>query len=336
MISIQPLFAKLLNKLIKIKNKIKSSRISVILPAFNEELTIKQCIVAFHKALPEAHIWIINNNSFDDTEFIARATLTKLKCNGGIINEARQGKGNALRRAFYELDSEYYVLCDADLTYPIGLTRELLKPVLDNLADMVVGDRHTLGKYAYKNQRAFHSFGNILVRFLVNRLFKANLVDIMSGFRAFNRKFVKNYPILVGGFEIETDMTLHALDKRLRIIEIPIDYKERPLGSYSKLNTVSDGAKVIFTIFRILRYYKPLIFFGVFALILSLLGLILGFPVILEWLRFDYIKHIPLAILSTGLEIISALLLGIGLILDSIAYHEKALFERENLRSHQK
>jgi hypothetical protein len=158
----------------------------------------------------------------------------------------------------------------------------------------------------------------------------------MSGFRVFNRRFIKNYPILVSGFEIETDMTLHALDKRLRIVEVPIDYKERPIGSQSKLNTISDGAKVIFTIFRILRYYKPLLFFGAFALIFFFLGLILGFPVILEWLRFDYIKHIPLAILSTGFEIISALLLGIGLILDSIAHHEKALFERENLKDRQK
>jgi hypothetical protein len=193
---------------------------------------------------------------------------------------------------------------------------------------MVVGDRHSAGNYALENKRALHGFGNRFVRYLINRLFNASLVDIMSGYRAMSRRFVKNYPILVPGFEIETDMTLHALDKRFRITEIAVAYKDRPEGSFSKLSTVRDGMRVLATIGNILRYYRPLFFFGSAAIFIGVLGLVAGAPVIDDWIRHRYIYHVPSAVLAAGLEIIAIVLLAVGLILDSIAHQDKRIFER--------
>jgi glycosyltransferase involved in cell wall biosynthesis len=306
-------------------------KIAVILPAYNEELTIQGAIMAFHKEMPEASIWVVNNCSTDATEMEARTTLAELDCVGGVLNEHRKGKGNAVRRAFLEIDADFYILTDADLTYPANRARDLMAPVIEGRADMVVGDRHSDGHYAAENKRALHGFGNRLVRDLVNRLFHADLADIMSGYRVINRRFAKSYPILVEGFEIETDMTLHALDKRFRILEIPVAYQDRPEGSVSKLNTFSDGTKVIFTIARILRYYRPLAFFSGAAIFVGLAGLLAAVPVFQDWVRDHYIYHIPLAILATGLEIVAVLLIAIGLILDSIAHQDKRAFERELL-----
>ena len=306
-------------------------KIAVILPAYNEELTILATIEDFHLHLPEAEIWVVNNRSTDTTESIARDTLSRLGCKGGVINETRPGKGNAVRRAFLDVNADIYILVDADMTYPAAQARNLMTPVLTGAADMVVGDRHSAGHYAVENKRALHGFGNRLVRDLVNKLFRANLADIMSGYRVFNHKFVKNYPILVEGFEIETDMTLHALDKRFRIAEIPVEYRDRPPGSFSKLNTVSDGIRVLRTIGNILRYYRPLIFFGGVALVFACLGLMAGAPVIVEWLRDGYIHHVPLAILATGLIIIAIIFASIGLILDSITHQNRHNFERSLL-----
>lgn len=305
--------------------------VAVILPAYNEEITIEGTIRVFHAALPEASIWVVNNRSVDATEAIALATLSELRCAGGVLNEVRKGKGNAVRRAFLEVDADFYILTDADMTYPAERARDLMAPVIEGLADMVVGDRHSAGYYAAENKRPLHGFGNDLVRNLVNRLFNAELADIMSGYRVFSRRFVKSYPILVDGFEIETDMTLHALDKRFRIVEIPVEYRDRPEGSVSKLNTVSDGAKVIFTIARILRYYRPLAFFGGAAVVVGLAGLLAALPVLDEWVRNHYIRHVPLAILATGLEVVAVLMMAIGLILDSITHQDKSAFERELL-----
>jgi glycosyltransferase involved in cell wall biosynthesis len=306
-------------------------KIALILPAYNEELTIESTVRSFHVALPEAAIWVINNRSSDETESIARSTLLLLGCVGGVLNESRKGKGNAVRRAFLEINADFYVLADADLTYPADRVRDLLAPVLERRADMVVGDRHSAGHYAAENKRALHGVGNRLVRSLVNGLFNAELADIMSGYRVFNRRFVKNYPILVEGFEIETDMTLHALDKRYRIIEIPIEYKDRPKGSVSKLNTFSDGARVLFVIMQILRYYKPFVFFGWLSILFFLAGLMAAVPVIQDWIQYQYIRHVPLAILATGLEIVAALMFGVGLILDSIVYQKRLDNERQIL-----
>ncbi len=302
--------------------------VCVILPAFNEALTIEACITDFHAHVPDAQIWVINNRSTDNTGSIARAAMARLGCAGGVIDEARPGKGNAMRCAFMEIDADVYLLADADMTYPASQALQLMEPITSGVADMVVGDRHSAGNYAVENKRALHGFGNRFVRYLINRLFNASLVDIMSGYRAMSRRFVKNYPILVPGFEIETDMTLHALDKRFRIIEIAVAYKDRPEGSFSKLSTVRDGMRVLATIGNILRYYRPLFFFGSAAMVIGLLGLAAGVPVIDDWIRHRYIYHVPSAVLAAGLEIIAIVLLAVGLILDSIAHQDKRLFER--------
>lgn len=308
-------------------------RIVVILPAYNEELTIGGTIEGFHRALPEAAIWVVNNRSSDATEAIARRVLAQSGCAGGVLNERRPGKGNAVRRAFLEIDADIYILSDADMTYPPEQVRELIAPVVSGEADMVVGDRHSGGHYAAENKRVLHGFGNGLVRGLVNLLFKARLSDIMSGYRVFNRRFVKGYPILVEGFEIETDMTLHALDKRFRIVELPVAYRDRPAGSFSKLSTLRDGVKVVNTISSILRYYRPLLFFGGAASLFALAGLLCSIPVLDDWIRSRYIYHVPLAILATGLEIVAIVLGAIGLILDSIAHQDRRNFERALLES---
>lgn len=307
-------------------------RIAVVLPAYNEESTLGATIQAFRAALPEAEIWVIDNNSTDATRAVAVDTLREAGGVGGVIHEPRKGKGNAVRRAFMDIDADAYVLADADLTYPADQASLLLDPVLAGAVDMAVGDRHSAGNYAAENKRVLNGLGNRLVRSLVNGLFHSKLADIMSGYRVMSRRFVKNYPILSEGFEIETEMTLHALDKRFRILEIPINYRDRPEGSVSKLNTLQDGARVIATIFHILRYYRPLLFFGGAAVLFFLLGLAAGMPVIEEWLRTRYINRIPLAILASGLEIIAILMAAIGLILDSIAHQSKQDYERALLQ----
>jgi glycosyltransferase involved in cell wall biosynthesis len=306
--------------------------IAIILPAFNEEQTIVTSVESFHRDCPEATIWVINNCSTDSTEIKAKDIFDRLKIQGGVINERRKGKGNAVRCAFTNIEADVYVISDADSTYPSYDIRKLLQPVLNGEADMVVGDRHIGGNYANENKRALHGFGNILVRKLVNYLFRANLSDILSGYRVFSRRFVKTYPVLVEGFELETDLTLHALDKRLSIVELPIDYRDRPEGSVSKLNTYSDGFRVLRTLSNILRHYRPLVFFGTLSLAFFLMGLGVGATVIEEYIRTSYITHVPLAILSTGIEIIAVVLAAIGIILDSIVYHDKRMFERDLIK----
>jgi glycosyltransferase involved in cell wall biosynthesis len=308
-------------------------RIAIVLPAYNEEQTIALTVEDFHRAMPTAFIWVVNNRSSDGTARKAEEAISKLGCKGGVINERRPGKGNAVRRAFLEIDADIYMLADADLTYPAAHAAEMIGPIISGDADMVVGDRHSGGHYAAENKRALHGFGNRLVCTLVNWLFSAQLADIMSGYRAFSRRFVKRYPILVEGFEIETDMTLHALDKRFRILEIPVEYRDRPAGSVSKLNTFRDGMRVLGTIWTILRYYRPLLFFGSAAVIFALLGLLAGIPVIEDWVTERYVYHVPLAVLATGLEIVAIVLAAVGLILDSITHQDKLRFERELLDS---
>lgn len=313
--------------------EISMKSIVIILPAYNEELTICEAIANFHKQLPSAHFLVVNNNSSDKTELFAVETMRRFGINGNVIREHRQGKGHAVRRAFLEFEADIYLLCDADLTYPSERVHDLIQPILSNQADMVVADRISNGHYAKENSRRFHNFGNHLVRALVNGLFHANLGDIMSGYRAFSRQFIKHYPVLAEGFELETDLTLHALDKRFRILEIPIEYRDRPNGSLSKLNTFADGTKVIFTIAHILRYYKPLFFFGVISFVTFVLGVIAGTPVINDWLTHRYIYHVPLAILAASLELFALNALGIGLVLDSITHMHRFNFELALLNS---
>ncbi|MCU0473452.1 MAG: glycosyltransferase family 2 protein [Bacteroidales bacterium] len=297
--------------------------ISVIIPVFNEEATIEQTILDFHKYLPEALFFVIDNNSTDQTAAITLKTFKSNNINGRIIFERRQGKGNAIKTAFSVIDSDIYIMIDGDSTYKGMDVYNLLRPVLDNESDMVVGDRHKSGAYQKETKRLFHKFGNNLVRKTINFLFDAHLNDILSGYRIFNKCFVKNFPILTYGFELETEITLHALDKKFRITEVPITYEERPAGSFSKINTIKDGIKIINTIFQIFRYYKPFIFFTFISILLFLTAIFSGLTVIIEFVNTHYITHVPLAILSTGLMIMSLLCFSIGLILDSLGRYQK-------------
>lgn len=311
----------------------ENRQVAVILPAFNEELTIKETILGFFKELPDALFVVVDNNSKDNTSKIVLDTFSEYKIDGKLITEQRQGKGNAIRTAFRVVDADVYIMADADMTYPSFDVHRLIEPIINEDIDMCVGDRLLNGNYDRENKRAFHGFGNRLVKGLVNTLFKANVNDIMSGYRAFSRRFVKNYPILVEGFELETDMTLHALDKRFNIKEVSISYKDRPQGSQSKLSTFSDGFKVLFTIFRIFRYYKPFSFFAVLSLLFAFFSLISAIPVFEDWFRYQYIFHLPLAILATGLGLISIILFSLALILDAIANENRREFEQRILKN---
>ena len=304
-------------------------RVAIILPAFNEQSTIVPTIRAFHEALPGAEIVVVDNNSSDETAALALEAFAMLGAEARLIKETRQGKGYAVRRAFTDVRADIYVLADADMTYPADRVRDLIRPIVADDADMVVGNRLAAGRYAEENKRPLHNMGNRLVLAMVNHLFHATLGDIMSGYRALSRSFVAHYPILVEGFEIETDMTLHALDKRFRVAEIPIEYSARPIGSVSKLRTFTDGRRVLSTILKVVRYYRPMLFFGVAALAFASAGLLAAIPVISDWINYQYIYHVPLAILSTGLEILASLSLAVGLILDSVVHLERLAYERD-------
>ena len=251
--------------------------IAVILPAYNESLTINAVVEAFHRALPQALIVVIDNASVDNTGELARNTIERLGCRGLVLEEHYKGKANAIRRAFLEIDADVYLMADADMTYPADQAMELLMPVLEGRCDMTTGDRITNGEYGEENKRPAHEFGNKLVRLLIHRLFNAKLNDVLTGYRAMSRRFVKTYPIMVAGFELETDLTLYALDGRFRLLEVPIRYQDRPEGSISKLNTIRDGARVLNAIVQIARHHRPMRFFGGLGLVLFVLGLAAGY-----------------------------------------------------------
>ena len=303
-------------------------KIAVLLPCYNEELTIEKVIKDFKKELPEADIYIYNNNSKDDSYNIAKRA-------GAIVkNEFRQGKGNVVRSMFQQIEADIYLLVDSDDTYPAERAKDLIEEVRKG-ADMVVGDRFTNETYQKQNRRRFHNFGNSLVRSTINVLFDANLKDTMSGYRAFNKKFVKNLPVLTKKFEVETELTLHALDKNYIIKEIPIDYRERQQGSLSKVNTISDGIRVIKTIATMFKDYKTLKFFLILALIFFVLGLAIGIPVIVEFAKTQYVSKVPSAILATGLIMISIISAQCGIILHTTVKKNKELYELNLLRYNQ-
>lgn len=303
-------------------------KIAVLIPCYNEELTIEKVIKDFKKELPEAEIYVYNNNSKDNSYEIAK------KAGAIVRNEYKQGKGNVVKSMFEQIDADIYVLVDADDTYPAESVMKLIEAVR-NGADMAVGDRLSNGTYGKENKRKFHGLGNSLVRNAINFLFKVNLQDIMSGYRAYNKKFVKNFPILTKQFEIETEMTLHALDKNYTIKEIPIEYRDRPEGSVSKLNTISDGVKVVKTIATMFKDYKPLKFFGIVAFILLFLGLIIGIPVIIEFMKTQYVSKVPSAILATGLIMLAFIIEQCGIILHTTVKKHKELYELNMLRYYQ-
>lgn len=296
-------------------------RIAVLIPCYNEELTIAKVIQDFKRELPDADIYVYDNNSKDKTSEIAQI-------NGAIVKrEYRQGKGNVVRSMFMDIDADCYIMVDGDDTYPAEFVHDLIDPIKNKEANMVIGDRLSNGTYKNENKRVFHNLGNQMVRTLINKLFHSNINDIMTGYRAFDKEFVKSMPVLSTGFEIETEMTIHALDKRFLLKEIPIIYRDRPEGSFSKLNTVNDGLKVLKTIFMLFKDYKPLIFFSIWALVFVFLGFLSGLPVIIEFIRFRYIYKVPSAILAVGLVILSMLSLCCGLILDTVVKQNRRIYE---------
>lgn len=297
------------------------NKIAVLIPCYNEELTIEKVVKDFKKELPNADIYVYDNNSKDKTGEIAKEA-------GAIVkHEYRQGKGNVVRKMFQDIEADIYVMVDGDDTYPAEFVHELIKPVENGEADMTIGDRLSNGTYQEENKRKFHEFGNNLVRKTINILFDTKLKDIMTGYRVFNRQFVKNMPVMSPKFEIETEMTLYALDKKYIIKEIPIIYRDRPEGSESKLNTVSDGIKVVKTIINMFKDYKPLQFFGIIAIILFVLGILVGTPVIAEFIKMNYITKVPSAILATGLIMISVIIGQCGIILHTIVKQHKENYE---------
>lgn len=287
--------------------------VAVLIPCYNEAVTIGKVIDDFKRVLPDADIYVYDNNSKDDTAAIAED-------HGAIVRtEPRQGKGNVVRQMFREIDADYYIMVDGDDTYPAEAAPRLLEPLINDTADMTVGDRLSNGTYGEENDRAFHGFGNNLVRWLIKVIYGYAFDDVMTGYRAFNRIFVKTMPVLSEGFQIETELSIHAVDKRFRIVDVPIDYRDRPEGSYSKLSTFGDGAKVLRAIASLFKDHKPMAFFGWLALVLIVLGLIAGIPVIAEYFQTGLVPRFPTAILAIALVICGALSFTAGIILDTVA-----------------
>ncbi|TCE54730.1 glycosyltransferase family 2 protein [Bifidobacterium longum] len=299
------------------KNAVSSS-IAVLLPCYNEEVTIGKVVRDFKNSLPDATIYVYDNNSTDRTAEIAEAE-------GAIVRrEPRQGKGNVIRAMFEDIDADVYVMADGDDTYPADAAPAMVAKVLDGY-DMVIGDRLS-STYFQENKRPFHNFGNRLVRGSINGLFGAHVTDIMTGYRAFSFTFVKTYPVLSRGFEVETEMTIHSLNNNLRLYEMPIQYRDRPEGSVSKLDTVGDGIKVMSTIFRMIREYKPLPFFGGLGLIIGIVGIVLCGTVTFEFAKTGVVTHFPTLIGAVMLVIAGLLLIIAGIILDVMAKNDRKTF----------
>lgn len=292
--------------------------VAVLLPCFNEEVTIGKVVRDFKAALPDATVYVYDNNSTDRTAEIAAAE-------GAIVRrEPRQGKGNAIRAMFEDIDADVYVMADGDDTYPADAAPAMVSKVLDGY-DMVIGDRLS-STYFQENKRPFHNFGNRLVRGSINGLFNAHVTDIMTGYRAFSFTFVKTYPVLSRGFEVETEMTIHSLNNNLRLYEMPIQYRDRPAGSVSKLDTVGDGIKVMSTIFRMIREYKPLPFFGTIGLLIGAIGILLCGGVTYEFTKTGLVARFPTLIGAIMLVIVGLLLFATGIILDVIAKNDRKTF----------
>lgn len=298
-----------------------NKKIAVLVPCYNEAMTIGKVVADFKCALPGADIYVYDNNSTDDTAAVAEAA-------GAIVrHEYNQGKGNVVRRMFQEIDADCYILVDGDDTYPAEAASDMVDEVLTRQSDMVVGDRLS-STYFEENKRPFHGFGNTLVRSSVNWIFGSRIQDIMTGYRAFSYRFVKTFPVLSKGFEIETEMTIHAISMNMAIRNVIIDYRDRPAGSESKLDTVSDGIKVLLTIFNLFRDYRPLQFFSVLALLLFVLAAIAFLPLVLiPYLETGVVEHFPTLIVS-GFVVLAALLsFASGMILDAIRLKERRDFE---------
>lgn len=296
------------------------AKIAVLIPCYNEEKTIKKVITDYKNVLPDADIYVYNNNSFDHTvEFATKA--------GAIIREEyRQGKGNVIRSMFREIDADCYLMIDGDDTYPAENAPKMVEYILNGQADMVIGDRIS-SSYFTENKRRFHNFGNVMVRWLINHLFHSNINDVMTGYRAFSKAFVKGFPVLSKGFEIETEMTIHAIDKNFLLKEIPVAYRDRPSESESKLNTYSDGLKVLKTIFILFKDYKPFVFCSIAASAFLFLTLGLLIPVLRGYIRTGLVEKFPTLIVSGIFGICSLLSFFAGVILDVELKKHKQLYE---------
>lgn len=296
------------------------NKIAVLIPCYNESKTIEKVVKDFKRELPNADIYVYDNNSKDNTAEIAK------KAGAIVKHEYMQGKGNVIRRMFREIDADCYLMADGDDTYPAEHAKEMCDLILEGKAEMVVGDRLS-STYFTENKRMFHNFGNVLVRFLVNRTFKSNVRDIMTGYRAFSKTFVKSFPVISGGFEIETEMTIHALDKRMKLENVLIDYRDRPAGSVSKLNTVSDGVKVLKTIATLFKQYRPFTFFTILSILCLLVGVAFFIPPLLGYLDTGLVEKFPSLIAASFFGIISIQLFVGGLVLESIARKDRQNFE---------
>ena len=298
----------------------KTSKIAVLIPCYNEAKTVGKVIKDYKKYLPSADIYVYDNNSTDGTDKIA-------KSEGAIVRyEYRQGKGNVVRSMFKDIDADCYLIVDGDDTYPAENAKEMCDLVINKNVDMVIGDRLS-STYFKENKRRFHGFGNKLVRWLINLLFKSKIKDIMTGYRAFSYDFVKGFPILSKGFEIETEMTIHAVDKNFKLVEIPVTYRDRPEGSVSKLNTYSDGFKVLKTVARLFKEYKPMAFFGLISILFLLIFLIMFIPVLIEYFKTGLVPRFPTLIFSLFMLLISILLFSCGIILEVVVKKHRQLLE---------
>lgn len=298
------------------------AKIAVLIPCYNESQTIQKVILDFKSVLPEAIIYVYDNNSSDNTAEIAKAS-------GAVVrHEYRQGKGNVIRSMFRDIEADCYLMIDGDDTYPAEYARVMCDTVLNGKADMVIGDRLS-STYFEENKRPFHNVGNIIVRNFINTFFvsKEKIDDVMTGYRAFSPLFVKSFPVLSQGFEIEMEMTIHALDKNLLITSIPVAYRDRPEGSESKLNTFSDGFKVLLTIFNLYRQYKPFRFFGFVAVLLFVFSMILFIPVFVDYIETGIVLRQPTLVVSMFVLLSSLLSFVVGLILDIQVKHSHQNFE---------
>jgi glycosyltransferase involved in cell wall biosynthesis len=306
------------------REQLKNWDIAVLIPCFNEAMTIQKVIADFRAVLPEATIYVVDNNSSDDTAALAEAA-------GAIVGrEPQQGKGPVIRQMFERIDADIYLMVDGDDTYPACFAKKIIAPVLSGEADMAVGDRLSNRSYQNSARRgALGSMGNIMFTRFVNLLFGGAINDVFSGYRAFNRKFVKTVPILSSGFQVEAEMTLFALDKKLRIVEVPIAFQERPEGSVSKLNTVRDGFHILIKILKSCKDYRPFLFYGTISASVAALSLGLGVPVVFEYFETGLVPRFPTAILASALMILSMIALTIGLILNTVIVHSRAAYEIE-------
>ena len=309
--------------------KLKRSKVAVLIPCYNEEATIEKVVRDYKSALPHADIYVYDNNSTDNTAKIA------LEAGAIVRPEYRQGKGNVIRSMFRDIEADCYLMIDGDDTYSAANAKEMCEYVLSGKADMVVGDRLS-STYFQENKRRFHNFGNVLVRKLINVLFKNNIQDIMTGYRAFSYEFVKGFPILSKGFEIETEMTIHAVDKNFKIVEVPVQYQDRPEGSVSKLNTYSDGFKVIKTIANLFKEYKPAMFFNIVAILFAIVSIIIGLPAYIGYFKTGIVLKFPSLIVSCFGLTVAILMWITGIILQVIAKKQRQNYELYLLKRKQK